>query len=66
LDPILIDNRGAWRILTLNRPDRLNAFNPAMHAALAKALDDAAGRHRLPRRAPDRRRARLLCRPGPQ
>jgi 2-(1,2-epoxy-1,2-dihydrophenyl)acetyl-CoA isomerase len=43
LDPILIDNRGAWRILTLNRPDRLNAFNPAMHAALAKAFDDAAG-----------------------
>jgi 2-(1,2-epoxy-1,2-dihydrophenyl)acetyl-CoA isomerase len=42
LDPILIDNRGAWRILTLNRPDRLNAFNPAMHAALARAFDDAA------------------------
>jgi 2-(1,2-epoxy-1,2-dihydrophenyl)acetyl-CoA isomerase len=42
LDPILIDNRGAWRILTLNRPDRLNAFNPAMHAALARALEDAA------------------------
>jgi 2-(1,2-epoxy-1,2-dihydrophenyl)acetyl-CoA isomerase len=42
LDPILIDNRGAWRIVTLNRPDRLNAFNEAMHRALAKALDDAA------------------------
>jgi 2-(1,2-epoxy-1,2-dihydrophenyl)acetyl-CoA isomerase len=42
LDPILIDNRGAWRVVTLNRPDRLNAFNAAMHRALAKALDDAA------------------------
>jgi 2-(1,2-epoxy-1,2-dihydrophenyl)acetyl-CoA isomerase len=42
LDPILIDNRGAWRVVTLNRPDRLNAFNEAMHRALAKALDDAA------------------------
>jgi 2-(1,2-epoxy-1,2-dihydrophenyl)acetyl-CoA isomerase len=42
LDPILIDHRGAWRIVTLNRPDRLNAFNEAMHRALAKALDDAS------------------------
>jgi 2-(1,2-epoxy-1,2-dihydrophenyl)acetyl-CoA isomerase len=43
LDPILIDNRGAWRVVTLNRPDRLNAFNQAMYRALAQALDDAAG-----------------------
>jgi 2-(1,2-epoxy-1,2-dihydrophenyl)acetyl-CoA isomerase len=43
LDPILVDNRGAWRVVTLNRPDRLNAFNEAMHRALAQALDDAAG-----------------------
>jgi 2-(1,2-epoxy-1,2-dihydrophenyl)acetyl-CoA isomerase len=42
LDPILIDNRGAWRVVTLNRPDRLNAFNAAMHQALAEALGDAA------------------------
>lgn len=42
MDPILIDNRGAWRIITLSRPDRLNSFNEAMHRALAKALDDAA------------------------
>ncbi|MDB5515584.1 MAG: phenylacetate degradation, enoyl-CoA hydratase paaB [Tardiphaga sp.] len=43
MDPILVDNRGAWRVVTLNRPDRLNAFNEAMHRALAQALDDAAG-----------------------
>jgi 2-(1,2-epoxy-1,2-dihydrophenyl)acetyl-CoA isomerase len=42
LDPILIDHRGAWRIITLNRPDRLNAFNEAMHRALASALDAAS------------------------
>jgi 2-(1,2-epoxy-1,2-dihydrophenyl)acetyl-CoA isomerase len=42
LDLILIDNRGSWRIVTLNRPDRLNAFDEAMHRALAKALHDAA------------------------
>jgi 2-(1,2-epoxy-1,2-dihydrophenyl)acetyl-CoA isomerase len=43
LDSILTDNRGSWRIVTLNRPDRLNSFNEAMHRALAQALDDAAG-----------------------
>ena len=42
LDPILIEHRGAWRLITLNRPDRLNAFNAAMHQALAAALDAAA------------------------
>jgi len=45
LDPVLIDNRGAWRVVTLNRPDRLNAFNEAMHRALAKALEEAASDH---------------------
>jgi len=39
---ILVDNRGAWRILTLNRPERMNAFTAEMHRALAAALDDAA------------------------
>ena len=42
MDPILTDNRGTWRVVTLNRPDRLNAFNEAMHRALSKALDDAS------------------------
>ena len=41
MDPILTDNRDTWRIITLNRPDRLNSFNEAMHRALAQALDDA-------------------------
>ncbi|TDR89716.1 2-(1,2-epoxy-1,2-dihydrophenyl)acetyl-CoA isomerase PaaG [Enterovirga rhinocerotis] len=39
MDPILVENRGGWSIVTLNRPDRLNAFNPDMHRALAEALD---------------------------
>ncbi|MBS7699676.1 MULTISPECIES: 2-(1,2-epoxy-1,2-dihydrophenyl)acetyl-CoA isomerase PaaG [unclassified Chelatococcus] len=30
-----------YRILTLNRPSRLNAFNVAMHEALRTALDEA-------------------------
>jgi 2-(1,2-epoxy-1,2-dihydrophenyl)acetyl-CoA isomerase len=42
MSSILIDDRGAWRIVTLNRPDRLNSFNEAMHGLLAEALDEAA------------------------
>ncbi len=42
MEPILVDNRGAWRVVTLNRPDRMNAFTAEMHRALAQALDDAA------------------------
>src|SRR5215470_11489339 len=39
--PILIDERAGYRVITLNRPDKLNAFNEAMHLALRKAIDDA-------------------------
>ncbi len=38
---ILVDKREGYRVITLNRPDRLNAFNEAMHVALRVALDDA-------------------------
>jgi 2-(1,2-epoxy-1,2-dihydrophenyl)acetyl-CoA isomerase len=41
-DIILAETRGAWRKLILNQPDKLNAFNAAMHAAFAAALADAA------------------------
>jgi 2-(1,2-epoxy-1,2-dihydrophenyl)acetyl-CoA isomerase len=37
---LLIEQRENWRILTLNRPDRLNSFNEALHRSLARALDD--------------------------
>ena len=39
--PILVDERDGYRIITLNRPQRLNAFNEAMHRALQAALADA-------------------------
>jgi 2-(1,2-epoxy-1,2-dihydrophenyl)acetyl-CoA isomerase len=39
--PILVDRRAGYRIVTLNRPQRLNAFNEAMHRALKVALDEA-------------------------
>ncbi|HMN50792.1 MAG TPA: 2-(1,2-epoxy-1,2-dihydrophenyl)acetyl-CoA isomerase PaaG [Xanthobacteraceae bacterium] len=39
--PILSSARGNFRVITLNRPQRLNSFNEAMHAALQAALDEA-------------------------
>lgn len=39
--PILVDTRPGFRVITLNRPDRLNAFTEAMHVALRTALDEA-------------------------
>ena len=40
-DLVLIDARDGYRVLTLNRPDRLNAFTSAMHATLFAALSEA-------------------------
>jgi 2-(1,2-epoxy-1,2-dihydrophenyl)acetyl-CoA isomerase len=39
--PILVERRPGYRLLTLNRPQRLNAFNEMMHAALATAIAEA-------------------------
>ena len=39
---VLVDTRGAVRIVTLNRPASLNSFTAAMHAELLGALDAAA------------------------
>ena len=50
--------------LTLNRPERMNAFNIALHEALAAALARAAASDSMPRRAADRRRQGLLRRAG--
>lgn len=40
--PVLSRSCDNYRIITLNRPQRLNSFNEAMHVALQAALDDAA------------------------
>jgi len=38
---VIHERRDGYHLLTLNRPDRLNAFNEAQHRALRAALDDA-------------------------
>jgi 2-(1,2-epoxy-1,2-dihydrophenyl)acetyl-CoA isomerase len=39
--PILMERRAGYRVITLNRPHRLNAFTEAMHQALKRALAEA-------------------------
>jgi 2-(1,2-epoxy-1,2-dihydrophenyl)acetyl-CoA isomerase len=41
-DVLLVTRHEGWMELTLNRPERLNAFNEALHTALALALAEAA------------------------
>ena len=35
--PVLVERRAGYRVITLNRPRQLNAFNEAMHQALKRA-----------------------------
>jgi 2-(1,2-epoxy-1,2-dihydrophenyl)acetyl-CoA isomerase len=41
-DVVLHERRDGYHVLTLNRPDRLNAFNEAQHLALRAALEECA------------------------
>lgn len=44
MEPVLlVDRHDGWVKLTLNRPTRLNAFDEALHVALADELDAIAG-----------------------
>jgi len=38
---ILVASRPGYRVITFNRPQRLNAFTEEMHLGLRAALDDA-------------------------
>jgi len=38
---ILVEKRPGYRVITLNRPDKLNAFNETMHIALREAIAEA-------------------------
>src|SRR3979411_1270148 len=39
--PVLVERCARYRVITLNRPKQLNAFNEAMHQALKRALAEA-------------------------
>ena len=39
--PVLVSIDAAVQRITLNRPEKLNAFNPAMHKGLADAMTRA-------------------------
>ena len=41
-EEVLVENHGGVRIITLNRPDRLNALTGSIMAPLADACADAA------------------------
>ena len=38
MSELLIENRGAVRVLTMNRPDKRNALNQALSQALARPI----------------------------
>ncbi|HEV7264295.1 MAG TPA: enoyl-CoA hydratase-related protein [Falsiroseomonas sp.] len=39
--PLLVESKPGYRVLTLNRPQKLNAFDAALHTALRDALEEA-------------------------
>ena len=41
-NPVLVQEIGGIRVITLNRPEKLNSFNEAQHVALKAAIDAAA------------------------
>lgn len=46
-ESVLTQDYGDWVEITLNRPDRLNSFNPDMHLALRGAISAAAGKRAI-------------------
>ena len=60
------DAGGGVRIITLNRPHRLNAIVPELLEDLIAALRGCRSRSRGPRDRADRRRAGVLLRRRPE
>ena len=58
-ETILCDHRGDYTVITLNRPERMNAFTVPMHKELRDALDKAVGKCLLENRSLRERGAML-------
>jgi enoyl-CoA hydratase/carnithine racemase len=56
---VAFERRDGLAVITLSRPDRLNAVTPAMGEELFAILDRAGHRHRHTRGRPHRRRPGL-------
>ena len=61
MDLVSIERRGPVAVLTLNRPEALNALNEAILERLSARCDETAGDAEL---IPDRPMQRLSCRCG--
>ncbi len=66
MECVNIRNEGAVRIVEMDRPDALNAFNNQMMDDLADAFLDATADNKVKVVGPDRRRSRLFRGCGPQ
>ena len=65
-ETILFDISDRVACITLNRPEKLNAFTARMHEELHDALKQVYAGDARPRVADHRQRARVLRRSGPQ
>ena len=62
---ILYEKQRGGALITLNRPDAMNAISRSMIKEMQQALDDVGRRQRSTRRRAHRRRTRVFRRHGP-
>ncbi len=65
-NPVLVEKRDGYRVITLNRPQRLNAFNEPMQKALVAAVADAEQDENCRALLLTGTGPRVLVRPGPE
>ena len=65
-NPVLVEKRDGYRVITLNRPQRLNAFNEPMQQALVAAVAEAETDENCRALLLTGTGPRVLLRPGPE